>query len=64
MMILNYGLFKWWIWVRYFGISVSDMWKNLGSRLKMTKFYFGLSICENYNLVPGLWRKSRLASEA
>jgi hypothetical protein len=55
-MILSYGLFKWWIWVRDFGKSGGDLRKNLGLRLKMMKFQFGLSIYENYSLVPKLWK--------
>jgi hypothetical protein len=27
-MILSYGWFEWWIWVRCFGKSVGDMWKK------------------------------------
>jgi len=47
-------LLKWWNWVRYSGKSVGDLWKNLGLKLKIIKFQFGPSICENYNLIPEL----------
>jgi hypothetical protein len=30
--------------------------KILGLRLKMMKIQFGPSICENYSLVPKLWK--------
>ena len=60
MMILSYSLFKWWFWVRDFNKSVSNLWKNLGLRLKMIKFQFGLSTCENYSLVPKLWKNYRM----
>jgi hypothetical protein len=63
-MILSYGLFKWWIWVRDFGESGGDLWKNLGLRLKMMKFQFGLSIYENYSLVPELWKDYKMVPGA
>jgi hypothetical protein len=44
MMILSYGLFKWWIWVRKFGISIGDLWKNLGLRLKITILFWYLNL--------------------
>jgi len=36
----------------------------LGLRLKMTKFQFGPSILENYNLVLKLWKIYRLLPRA
>jgi hypothetical protein len=36
----------------------------LGLRLKMIKFQFGPLICENYSLVPKLWKNYRLAPGA
>jgi len=52
-MILSYGLFKWWIWVRDFDRLVGDLLKNLGLRLKIMKFQLGPSIYENYSLLRG-----------
>jgi len=37
--------------------------KILGLRLKMIKIQFGPSICENYSLVPKLWKKYILVPE-
>jgi hypothetical protein len=36
----------------------------LGLRLKMMKFQFGPSICENYGLGPKLWKNYRLVPRA
>jgi hypothetical protein len=36
----------------------------LGLRLKMIKFQFGPLICENYSLVPKLWKNYRLVPGA
>ena len=39
-----------------FGISLVDLWKKLGLRLKMIRFQFGPSNYDNYCLVLELWK--------
>jgi hypothetical protein len=62
-MILSYGWFEWWIWVRCFGKSVGDMWKKSEFEveddeisvwsLNLWKFQFGPRTLEKLHV--GLW---------